>query len=108
MLRGGYHIVDFKNVKFTESEQTHVIEGVYNSIKGSYGKPLVLTGININSIEYNDAFISVRISESKYVIDSLSGYTITIDNKDSVNVVKVANLGLSDEELTDEELQVVE
>ena len=108
MFKGGYHIVDFKNVKFTQSEQTHVIEGVYNSIKGSYGKPLVLTGINIDSTEYKDAFISVRISESKYVIDSLYGYTITIDNKDSVNVVKVATLGLSDEELTDEELQTVE
>lgn len=110
MFKGGYHIVDFKNSKFTTEKTTNIINGVYESIEGSYGKPLVLTGLNLNSKEYKDAFISVRIQESKYIIDSLYGLKITIDNTDAVNVVNVnpATTGLSDEELTDEELQTVE
>lgn len=89
MLRGGYHIVDFKDSKFTSETSTNIIDGVYESIEGSYGKPLVLTGLNFNSEEYKDTFISVRIEESKYIIDSLYGLKITIDNTDSVNVEPV-------------------
>ena len=109
MFKGGYHIVDFKNSEFTTEKATNIINGVYESIKGSYGKPLVLSGLNFDSEVYKDTFISVRIEESKYIIDSLYGLKITIDNTDAVNVVYVApstNV-LSDEELTDEELQVV-
>jgi hypothetical protein len=99
MFKGGYHIVDFKNSKFTTEKATNIIYGVYESIEGSYGKPLVLTGLNFNKVEYKDAFISVRIEESKYIIDSLYGLKITIDNTDSVNVVYVnpSTLVLSDE-----------
>lgn len=108
MFKGGYHIVDFKNSKFTIEKATNIIDGVYESIEGSYEKPLVLTGLNFNSNEYKDVFISVRIEDSKYIIDSLYGLKITIDNTDAVNVVFVNPSTLSDEELTDEELQTVE
>lgn len=107
MFKGGYHIVDFKNSNFTTEKATNIIDGVYESIKGSYGKPLVLTGLKFDRVEYKDAFIAVRIEEAKYIIDSLYGLKITIDNTDAVNVVSVEPTNLSDEELTDEELQTV-
>lgn len=104
MFKGGYHIVDFKNSKFSTETSTNIINGIYESIEGSYGKPLVLTGLNFNAHEYKDAFISVRIEESKYIIDSLYGLKITIDNTDAVDVV-AAPTSL---ELTDAELPVVD
>lgn len=85
MIKGGYKIIDFKDTPLKTGGGTIMIEGIYDTVEASYRKPLLLSGLNIDGVEYNDVYIAPTISGSNYVF-TVYGKTITITNADAVSV----------------------
>lgn len=85
--KGGYKIIDLKNNDLTSS---NTIEGIYDAIEGNYGKPILLSGIVIDSVEKDDIFVNVEVSGSDYVIKAYDR-TITITSSDVVTSVEGGN-----------------
>lgn len=77
----GYQIVDLKDT--TLSGTGTKVSGVFESIKNSNRKPLLLTGIVIDGAEMNSVFTSATITSGNYVI-STYGKTITVKPDDTV------------------------
>lgn len=85
-IKGGYKLIDLKDSKFTVGGNGITVKGVYNSIKNSYNKPLILTGINIDGIEKNDIFINFAVNSGNYVANISKAEKITITNADLVTI----------------------
>lgn len=77
----GYQIVDLKDT--TLSGTGTKVSGVFESIKNSNRKPLLLTGIVIDGAEMNSVFVSATITSGNYVI-SAYGKTITVKSDDTI------------------------
>lgn len=86
MIKGGYKIIDFNEAPLKTSGGTIMIEGIHNTVEASYRKPLLLSGLNIDGVEYNDVYVDPSISGSNYVFTAY-GKTITITDADAVSVV---------------------
>ena len=80
----GYQIVDLKDT--TISGAGTKVSGVFESIKNSNRKPLLLTGIVIDGAEMNSVFVSATITSGNYVIAAY-GKTITVKSDDTVTEV---------------------
>lgn len=90
-IKGGYKLIDLKDSKLTVGSEGGVtVEGIYNSIKNSYNKPLILTGINIDGIERNDIFIDFAVVSDSYVANISATEKITITSADLVTVVVIS------------------
>lgn len=86
MIKGGYHIVDFKGINLSTTNTDGVtINGIYDSIENSYNKPLLFTGLTIENVEKNDVYESVTIGENTYTV-TLYTHTVTITNDDIVKI----------------------
>lgn len=84
--KGGYKIIDFKNTPLTiVGGKTETIPGIYDSIKRSYRKPLLLSGLIIDNIEFNDAYASYTIAGKNFTFN-VYGRIITITDADVVSV----------------------
>lgn len=88
-IKGGYKLIDLKENKFTVGGEGITVKGIYNSIKNSYNKPLILTGINIGGVERNDVFIDFAVNSGKYVANISATEKITITNADLVTVANI-------------------
>lgn len=88
MIKGGYKIIDFNDAPFVTGGSTITINGIYDAVKGSYRKPLLLSGLNIDGTDRNDVYATPTISGSNYVFTAY-GKTITITNADAVSVTNV-------------------
>lgn len=86
MIKGGYKIIDFKDTPLVTGGSPITFEGIYDTVKVSYRKPLLLSGINIDGEECNDGYVTLTLSGSNYVFTAY-GKTITITNADEVSVV---------------------
>lgn len=86
MIKGGYKIIDFKDTPLTTGGGATTIAGIYDSIEGSYRKPLLLSGLTIDSTEHNDVYATATVSGSNFVF-TVYGKTITITDADAVTVV---------------------
>lgn len=84
MATGGYHIIDLRGVVLTEDPPT-TVTGIYESIEGSYQKALLLSGLNVDGIEYPDAFVAPTLSGTTYTI-TVYEFTISITDADEVTV----------------------
>lgn len=89
-IKGGYKLIDLKNNKFTVGGNGITIAGIYNSIKASYNKPLILTNINIGGVERNDIFVDFVDDSGSYVANISSKETIKITNADLVTIKAIA------------------
>lgn len=89
-IKGGYKLIDLKDNKLTVGGNGVTVKGIYNSIKNSYNKPLILTGINIGGIERNDVFIDFNVVSGNYVANISSTEKITITNADLVKVATIS------------------
>ena len=87
MIKGGYKIIDFKDNPLTTGGAATTIIGIYNSIEGSYRKPLLLSGLTIDGIKRNDVYAPATVSGSNCVFTAY-GKTITITDTDAVTVVE--------------------
>lgn len=85
MIKGGYKIIDFKDIPLTTGGEAITIAGIYGSIGGSYRKPLLLSGLTIDGTERNDVYAPATVSGSNFVFTAY-GKTITITNTDAVTV----------------------
>lgn len=86
MIKGGYKIIDFKDTPLTTGGGSVTIEGIYDTVEASYRKPLLLSGLTIDSIKRNDVYATPTLSGSNYVFTA-HGKTITITDADAVTVV---------------------
>ena len=89
-IKGGYKLIDLKENKFIVGGEGVTVKGIYNSIKNSYNKPLILTGINIGGIERNDIFIDFAVNSGNYVANISATEKITITNADLVTVATIS------------------
>lgn len=90
MIKGGYKIINFKGTALT-SGTTSKIDGVYDSIKNSYNKATMISGLVVGNTKYPDFFAPFVPNEGTYETDvTISGHslTITIASGDNVTVVE--------------------
>lgn len=88
-IKGGYKLIDLKESKLTVGGNGVTVKGIYNSIKNSYNKLLILTGINIGGIDRNDVFIDFSYNSGSYVANISATEKIIITNADLVKVVTI-------------------
>lgn len=86
MIKGGYKIIDFKDTPFETGGSTMTIDGIYDTVEASYRKPLLLSGLNIDSIERNDVYATPINLGNDYVFTAY-GKRIKITHTDIVSVV---------------------
>ena len=88
-IKGGYKLIDLKESKLTVGGGGVTVKGIYNSIKNSYNKPLILTGINIGGVERNDVLINFSVNSGNYVANISVTEKITITNADLVTITTI-------------------
>ena len=108
MEKGGYKIVDLKDANITTT--TQIIKNIYDEIKSSYRKVILLSGVTINNVKFNDIFVKVipigtdfLINVYQAVVDNeLTQYNIYIEDDNhvtlQVNTVKGAETLPEDQE----------
>lgn len=85
MVKGGYRIIDFKDINIISGGDAVVIAGVYDVIEDAYRKPLLLSGITLDGVEKPDCFISCDVSDSNYTFTAYGKtFTVTDENKVSI------------------------
>lgn len=92
MLKGGYHILDLHSTPFTTANSTNInIPGIYESIEGSYGKPILLSGYMFDAVEYGDIYVMPQLgSDNSYTITGIyNNKKIIIYQNDNVTVATV-------------------
>lgn len=104
VFKGGYKIVSLLNIDITSD---FTISGIYDDIKDSHGKPILVSEINVGGEKMNDAYTIVKQDNTDYIIE-VYGYSLTIASDDSVTVASIPEItsigtGL---DLTDGELSV--
>ena len=75
MFKGGYKLINLHNVNLKTGVGT-TINGVYDAIKSSYSKPLILTGVVLGSVEINDTFVNVTIDNGNYKMTVPTGVIV--------------------------------
>lgn len=88
MKNGGYKIIDLKDTNLTTSASA-TLSGIYEAIESNYRKPILLSGIVINGVEKADAFVTVNVSNSNFVISNLYGMNLTITDEDAITTANV-------------------
>lgn len=92
-IKGGYTIIDFKNVALTTDDTTgKAIAGVYGRIEGNHNKPILISGLVLDNVEYDDFFVNFAVSSTDFVAAVYLGTTlktITIDDDDVVVIEDV-------------------
>lgn len=83
MLNGGYKIVDFGDANITAEGVT--IVGIYNEIEGSHRKPLLISGVTIDNVEYRDCFVDCSSADNSFSFTA-HGKNFTILNDDKVTI----------------------
>ena len=64
-MRGGYQIINFQNVPITTGTAA-TIPGIYNAIKGSYGKATLFSGMVLDNAEVSDFFCKLTFGATVY------------------------------------------
>lgn len=85
MVKGGYKIINLNDTEIDTTNGT-TIGGIYESIENNYRKPLMLSGIVIDSVEKPDIYIEVTSAENSFTFTAY-GKTYTVTND---NLVKIA------------------
>ena len=95
MKKGGYQIIDLENLPFNDGG-TKTIKGIYDLIEGTR-KPIYVSGLVIDGIEYHDKYVDVYVDGSDYVLSyrekSSEGCDITVTADDEVTVQKIQQGG---------------
>ena len=83
-MNGGYKIINLHNTNFSIGE-AQTIKGLYESIENSYNKVLMLAGINIAGVEYNNTFVNFTHENNEYKANVYAN-TITITQEDTITI----------------------
>lgn len=87
MIKGGYKLIDFKDTPFEVGGATMMIDGIYDSIEGSYRKPLLVTGLVMDGRECNDVYVTPQMEGSTFVF-TVYGKICTITDTDAVMIAE--------------------
>lgn len=103
-LKGGYKIVSLKGNDLT-SESAFTIKGIYEELRDSYSKPILVTEIVIDDEKQQDAYAVVKKTEFGYTIE-VYDYALTVTDEDLVSSVALPEITSIGEglDLTDGEL----
>lgn len=66
MKKGGYVIIDFSGIKFSVDKAVK-IPGIYEKIK-SGTKPILISGLVFDDVEYRDRFVSPENVGVQYIV----------------------------------------
>ena len=81
MIKGGYKIIDFKDVNIVTGVGA-TVPGIYDDIKKSNRKAIMVSGITIDGVEKPDCFVDCEVSGSDYKFSAYGKtFTITSENK---------------------------
>lgn len=92
MTKGGYQIIDLGNIEH-RLEQGMVHDGIYDKIEGTR-KAILLSGINVQGVEFNDTYIFPCVNGSNFVAvvgdnpTTNERYVINIQDNDVVTFTK--------------------
>ena len=81
---GGYQILDLGNVVLSTTAVT--IKGIYQTIKNSNNKAILVSGANFNGTKVADTFASAIPGENKYTF-VVCGNQFEIASDDTVKIV---------------------
>lgn len=88
MIKGGYRIVDFKDVKLTVGGGAVTIPGIFDAVRNTYRKATLLSGLVIGNTTYPDEFGVFELDGSDYKIAIHGTTTITVSPNDGVKVTE--------------------
>ena len=81
MIKGGYKIIDFNDVNIITGDGA-TVQGIYDDIKNSHRKAIMVSGITIDGVEKPDCFVDCEVSGSDYKFSAYGKtFTITSENK---------------------------
>lgn len=83
MVKGGYQIINFSGVEFTKDTPMQ-LSNIYDKIEGT-DKAILLSGLNVNGIDYRDVMCTPIVIGNSYVI-KVFGFRIYISDIDIVRV----------------------
>ena len=87
--KGGYLGINLGGANLASSGSSITVEGIYNKLEGNYGKPILLGGLVINSVEFIPLMVTCTTSGGNYIlsfIGSTSSYVLTINSEDNVQL----------------------
>jgi hypothetical protein len=84
MKRGGYKIIDFRDVDILTNGGA-TVTGIYEEIEKRRRKAILISGITIDGVEKSDCFVDCEVSGSNYTFTAY-GKTFTITNADKVTI----------------------
>ena len=82
--KGGYKIVSLGGLDLIGEDLA--LEGLYNALKLSYGKPILLSGIVIDGEKMKDIYVVVDEDTDEILIKNIYGYNLTVDDEDAITV----------------------
>lgn len=82
MQKGGYQIIDLRDHAHTAGVGA-IHEGIYDKIEGTR-KPILLSGIVLNAVEYHDTYIFPCVNGSNYV--AVVGRNPTTNEEIHINI----------------------
>lgn len=92
MFRGGYKIIDLKDVPFTKGTASNV-KNIYDAVESNYRKLTILSNLTLDNVEYNDTPVVFTSTSGVYygVFSITNGtditnLTIKIENDDNVTI----------------------
>ena len=90
-MKGGYKLLNLRNLNFTVGGAGETLPGVYNAIENSYQKALMISQLTVAGVEQNDKFCNFGHADNTYsaVIELMDGTSVKI-NITSDNLVTVA------------------
>ena len=81
MIKGGYKIIDFKDINILTGDGATVM-GIYEDIEKTHRKAIMVSGITIDGVEKPDCFVDCEVSGSDYKFSAYGKtFTITSENK---------------------------
>lgn len=83
MVKGGYQIINFNGVKFIKNTPMK-LSNIYDKIEGT-DKAILLSGLNVNGVDYRDIMCTPIVNETSYVIKAFD-FSIDISDTDIVTV----------------------
>lgn len=86
-MRGGYKIINFKNIPFETGGATMMIEGLYNEIESNFNKAILISGLNIDNIEINEMYINPISLGGTYRFHLNNTKSVIVTDADAVSVV---------------------
>lgn len=81
MIKGGYKIINFKDVNIVTGVGA-TVPRIYDDIKKSHRKAIMVSGITIDEVEKPDCFVDCEVSGNDYKFYAYGKtFTITSENK---------------------------